>query len=282
MSTRTDVTQAPSRTRCPVRIAAVVAAVLVIGQPAWSVAGNSAPKTFGSAADASAALFQAVHDGDGHALEAVLGAGEELTSCGDQSMDKLERERFAQKYQEMHRLVREPDGTTVLYIGAENWPFPIPLVARKGRWSFDAPAGKREVMFRRIGADEATAIEVCRAVVDASKQDGTTTSDDPIVRYAVNLVGAKRANGGTTDGATSGDEPFHGYRFVVLTESPGTGAKTGGLAVVAYPAEYRSSGVMTFVIDQDGVVYERDLGPQTAHIAQRLKARPASGWRAVG
>ena len=283
MSTPTDVTRAPSRARCQVWIPAVVAAVLVIGHAPSSVADASETKTFPSAGDASEALFQAVQNGDERALQATLGAGEELTSCGDESTDKRERDRFVQKYQEMHRLVGEPDGTTVLYIGAENWPFPIPLVSRKGRWYFDAQTGAREVMFRRIGADEATAIEVCRAAVQASKQNGATTrSDDPIIQYAEALVSAGGAKSGTTGRATPDDRPFHGYHFVVLTERPGTGEKTGALAVVAYPAEYRSSGVMTFVVGEDGVVYERDLGPETAGVARKLKARPTSGWHAVG
>src|SRR2546428_2691365 len=278
MATSTDVTRAPCRVRCQLWIAAVVAAVLVIGHVGWSVADASETKTFPSAADASEALFQAVQNGDEHAVEAILGAGEDLTSCGDVSTNKRERERFVQKYQEMHRLVGEPDGTTVLYIGAENWPFPIPLVSRKGRWHFDAQTGAREVMFRRIGADEVTAIEVCRAAVQASKQNGATTrSDDPIIQYAEALVSAGSAKSGTTGRATPDDEPFDGYYFVVLTERPGTGEKTGPLAVVAYPAVYRSSGVMTFVVREDGVVYERDLGPETTRIARKLKA-PTSGW----
>ena len=257
--------------------------VLVIGHPPSSVADASETKTFPSAVDASEALFQAVQTGDEHALEATLGAGQELTSCGDELTDKRERDRFVQKYQEMHRLVGEPDGTTVLYIGAENWPFPIPLVSRKGRWYFDAQTGAREVVFRRIGGNEVTAIEVCRAAVRVSKQnEATTRNDDPISQYAEALVSGAGAKGGTTGRATPDDQPFHGYYFVVLTERPGTGEKTGALAVVAYPAEYRSSGVMTFVVGEDGVVYERDLGPETAGVARKLKARPTSGWHAVG
>ena len=281
MSTSMDVTRARSRVRCQLWIAAVVAAVLVIGHPRWSVADASVTKAFPTAADASEALFQAVQNGDERAVEAILGAGEDLTSCGDESTDKRERERFVQKYQEMHRLVGEPDGTTILYIGAENWPFPIPLVSRKGRWHFDAQTGTREIMFRRIGADEVTAIEVCRAAVQPKEQNGTRRSDDPIIQYAEVLVSAERAKSGTMNRATPDDAPFHGYHFVVLTERPGTGEKTGALAVVAYPAEYRSSGVMTFVVGEDGVVYERDLGPETARIARKLKARPTSGWHAL-
>ena len=282
MSTATNVRRVVSRARCPGRIAALVAVALVIGPPRWSIAAATAVRTFASAGDASEALFQAVRNGDRQAVEAVLGSADGLASCGDESRDAGERERFVEKYQELHRLVREPDGTTVLYVGAENWPFPIPLVSRKGRWHFDAQTGAREVVFRRIGGNEVTAIEVCRAAVRVSKQnEATTRNDDPISQYAEALVSGAGAKGGTTGRATPDDQPFHGYYFVVLTERPGTGEKTGALAVVAYPAEYRSSGVMTFVVGEDGVVYERDLGPETAGVARKLKARPTSGWHAV-
>jgi hypothetical protein len=275
MSTTPSVTRALPRARRRVRLAAIVAAALVLGPPRWSIAATSATKTFTSAAEASEALFQAARDGDRHAIAAIIGDGEDLASCGDESRDQHERERFVEKYQQMHRLVREPDGTTVLYVGAENWPFPIPLVSSEGQWRFDAQAGRREVMCRRIGADEATAIEVCRAAVEAAKRDVTPANGtDPIVGYAQRLARVVRASGGTTEDATPDGEPFHGYRFVVL--------KRGGITIVAYPAEYRSSGVMTFVVGDDGVVYERDLGPDTARVARSLKARPASGWRAVG
>ena len=274
MSTATNVTRAPSRARCRVRLAAFVAAALVIGPPRWSIADAPKARTFPSAAAAAEALFQAVRNDDRQAIKAILGSKDDLASCGDQSRDAGERARFVEKYQEMHRLVRAPDGTVVLFIGAENWPFPIPLVPRGG-WHFDAEAGKREVTFRRIGADEATAIEVCRTAVEAATHDETPKSTaDPIVGYAERLAGAARASSATTGGATPDEQPFHGYRFVVLK-------KSGGIMVVAYPAEYRSSGVMTFVVGEDGVVYERDLGPDTVRVARTLKARPASGWRAV-
>src|SRR6059058_4344762 len=225
-------------------VALAVSALLTLGYARLSFGQRSEPKTFSSPGEASNALFQAVKNEDEQALEAILGAGKEVTSSSDEVEDKLERERFGQKYQEMHRLVGEPDGTTVLYIGAENWPFPIPLVSRKGRWYFDAQTGAREVVFRRIGGNEVTAIEVCRAAVRVSKQnEATTRNDDPISQYAEALVSGAGAKGGTTGRATPDDQPFHGYYFVVLTERPGTGEKTGALAVVAYPAEYRSSGV---------------------------------------
>jgi hypothetical protein len=274
MSTMMSITRTLSRARCLVRLAAIMVAALVIGMPAWSIADESEARTFPSAADATEALFQAVQNGDENAVVAILGARDNLASCGDASQDGRERQRFVEKYQEMHRLVREPDGSTVLYIGAENWPFPIPVVSSRGRWHFDAEAGGREVMFRRIGADEATAIEVCRAAVQAARHNQTApSSTDPIVNFATDLVSAARANPGARSTVTD-ERPFHGYRFAAV--------KNGGITVIAYPTDYRSSGVMTFVVGEDGVVYERDLGPDTARVARHLKARPASGWRAVG
>ena len=176
------------------RLASLVApaafALCVLGHAQPSVAQQSQPKTFSSAGEASRALLQAVQNHDEAALDAILGTGRDVTSSGDESVDKLEREQFAQKYQEMHRLVQEPDGTTVLYIGAENWPFPIPLTSGKGGWSFDAKRGSQEILFRQIGENEGTAIEVCRTLVEAKEQERETESD-PIREYARTLVGGR-------------------------------------------------------------------------------------------
>src|SRR5580693_8366670 len=150
------------------------------------------PRTFSSPAEASSALFQAAQKEDESALEAILGAGKEVTSSSDDVEDKLERERFSQKYQEMHRLVREPDGSTVLYIGAENWPFPIPLTSKNGAWYFDSEPGIEEIKFRRVGENETTAIQVCNAFVMAKKQGETKDvyDDDFIRQYVLGLVSA--------------------------------------------------------------------------------------------
>src|SRR6266481_3749212 len=145
-------------------------ALLVAGISQLSLAQKSGRETFSSPWKATGALFQAVQNSDEEALERILGAGKEVTSSSDEIEDKLERERFSQKYQEMHRLVREPDGSTVLYIGAENWPFPIPLVSKNGAWHFDPETGKQEILLRRVGENEMTAIEVCNAVAMAKKQ----------------------------------------------------------------------------------------------------------------
>src|SRR5436309_6759850 len=148
-------------------VALAVSALLTLGYARLSFGQKSEPKTFSSPAEASNALFQAVQNADEEAVESILGAGKEVTSSSDEIEDKLERERFSQKYQEMHRLVREPDGSTVLYIGAENWPFPIPLVSKNGAWYFDSDTGTQEILFRTGGENETTATQVCHALAQA-------------------------------------------------------------------------------------------------------------------
>ena len=243
------------------------------------------PKTFSSPAEASGALFQAAQREDEPALEAILGAGKEVTSSSDEVEDRLERERFSQKYQEMHRLVREPDGSTVLYIGAENWPFPIPLVSKNGVWYFDSKTGIEEIKFRRVGENETTAIQVCNAFVMAKKQGETKAAgeDDSISQYVQGLLSA-----GVTNGDNNESSPFHGYYFRIVTDNSAArdkgdvagGTKRGGLVLIAYPADYRSSGVKTFIVSQDNVVYEKDLGPKTATVAPSIRAR-SSSWHAA-
>ncbi len=254
--------------------------LLVAGLAGSSFAQESQPRTFSSPGAATDALFQAAHNKDEQALEAILGAGKEVTSSSDEEQDKLEREQFCQKYQEMHRLVKESDGSTVLYIGAENWPFPVPLVSKNGEWYFDSDRGKQEILFRRIGENEATAIEICQQFAMAKNTSAEkVASEDPAAQFAASMV---------SPGASNGDnkEPnlFHGYYFQSVTgnsasEASGQGKKKGKSTLVAYPAEYKSSGVMTFVVSREGVVYEKDLGPSTTAVAPKIKAPTGSGWR---
>ena len=254
--------------------------LLVAGFAGSSFAQGSQPRTFSSPGAATDALFQAAHNKDEQALEAILGAGMEVTSSNDEEEDKLERELFCQKYQEMHRLVQESDGSTVLYIGAENWPFPVPLVSKNGRWYFDSDRGKQEILFRRIGENEATAIEVCQQFAMAKNASAAKAAgEDPATQFAESLVSA---------GASIADnkEPnlFHGYYFQSVTgnsasEASGHGKKRSNSILVAYPTEYQSSGVMTFVVSRHGVVYEKDLGPSTTAVAPKIKAPTGSGWR---
>jgi hypothetical protein len=255
------------------------ALLLVAGFAGSSFAQDAQPKKFASPWQATNALFEAAQKEDEQALEAILGAGKEVTSSSDEVEDKLEREQFGKKYQEMHRLVREPDGNTVLYIGAENWPFPVPLVSKNGAWYFDSKAGKEEIKFRRIGENEATAIQVCEEFAMAKKEDEVkAASEDPVTRLAENLVSAGAANSDNNESI-----PFHGYYFRVVRSSSAAGATTSkkarGLTLVAYPAEYRASGVMTFVVAHHGIVHEKDLGSNTTTVAPQIKAGPGPGWR---
>ena len=278
-----------------------------------SLAQQMGQKTFSSPEDASDALVAATRSNDEKAMLDILGPeGRKIVASGDDAEDAQSRANFVEKYGEMHRLVKEPDGTTVLYIGARNWPTPIPLMDKGGLWYFNTEAGKQEILYRRIGRNELSAIRVCRELVAAQKEFRSTHSD----QYAREifsepgqhnglywkaadgepqspigpLVAAAVAEGytKTQDGAPT---PYRGYYYRIVTRqgknSPGgsksymvNGKLTGGFAFVAYPAKYRSSGVKTFIVGLDGVVYEKDLGPKTNVVAGTMKEyNPNSSWQ---
>lgn len=264
-------------------ITAAVIFAFVMSHAHTAIAQQTGPRTFPSAGEASRALYQAVESQDEPAIEAILGAGADVTSTKDDDDDKAERKQFCEKFAEMHRLVEEPDGTVVLYIGAENWPFPIPLMSQNGMWFFDAQAGKQEMLFRRIGENEATAIEASLALAGTGTSQATDGSSDDPIRQFVESVASGDNRG------ESGD-PFFGYYFRVLnrpaaaTTSGTSGAvkKNRRPAFVAYPAEYRQSGVMTFIVTADGTLLEKDLGSETTTLAKEIPAdKPVTGWRAV-
>jgi Protein of unknown function (DUF2950) len=247
-----------------------------------SVAQQPAQPTFPSAADATKSLFQAVQSGDEQAIANILGGPTELTSSRDPGQDKLEREMFVEKYQEMHRLSRETDRSVTLYIGAENWPFPIPILDNNGAWRFDADAGRKEVLYRRIGENELTAIAICHDFATSAKHVGAQPNMNTTEGGLATTMVARAA------GESAGGDPVlsHGYYFRELPIRPasgtrqGTGGKaTGGFALIAYPAEYRSSGVMTFIVTGD-VIYEKDLGADTSALATAMAAfRKDTTWR---
>ena len=287
----------------------VLAVVVLVTAGAQSCfAQQQQQRTFSSAEEATHALVVAAQSHDEAALMNILGAGSEVVSTGDNVQDKLEHEQFVQKYQEMHRLVREPDNTTILYIGAENWPFPIPLVSKNGVWQFDSQTGTNEVLCRRIGENEAMVIGAFRLLVLAEQQY-QWRSEDSMPEYTTRFIATTdRQNGlhwkgdspipvelakaGINDPAAVGNSvvPFYGYYFRVLTaqgkHAPRgiksyivDGKMTGGFAFIAYPAAYRSSGVKTFIAGSDGSVYEKDLGPETAKIASSMtEYDPGPSW----
>jgi hypothetical protein len=249
----------PSVRRAAVTVASAMFALHLAGYAQPSLAAQPALKTFSSAEEASQALYLAVQRKDEKALTAILGAGKELVSSNDTVQDRRDRARFIAKYREMHRLAPEPDATTVLYIGAENWPFPIPLASEHGAWHFDAKTGMAEVLFRRIGENELNATQACHALVLAQREH-KWPERDPSMRVLRALVGD------ATRHAT--DVEFHGYSFRPL-----------GSAFVAYPTSYGSTGVMTYVVDQNDVVQAKDLGPNTAAVAKRMtRYEPDSSW----
>jgi len=302
-----------------VRFAASVLFALSLGcSPAPMFAQEARQRTFASAEDASRALFDAMHLKDEEAPLSILGqAGKEILSSGDPTEDSDARAGFVVKYQEMHRFVTEPDGTVTLVVGAENWPFPIPLVNHNGSWYFDSDAGKDEIIFRRIGKNELSAIDALRELVAAQNQYFARPPVDQPKQFAQKLVSDEgRHNGLYWHGASDefdspinpliayarqnlptdqvGEHvPFNGYMFRILTSqgphAPGgpkhylvDGKMTAGFAFVAYPVDYRSSGVMTFIIDQSGTIYEKDLGPNTTKLAQAMTAYdPDSTWHKV-
>jgi len=255
--------------------ATVGLAILIASYTGSSFAQKAQQQTFPSPEAATNALFLAVQSANEQAVVRILGGSKELVSSGDEAEDKLDREQFVQKYEEMHRLVRASDGAMLLYIGAENWPFPLPLVSKANVWYFDAHIGAEEIRFRRVGENEYTAIAACHEMVEASKEPGSDTAVDLVGQYARTLINAEAVKKGTAP--ASGKAvlgPFHGYYFTSLTA-----VRKGGFAILAYPARYRSSGVMTFLVTQDDVVYETDLGPNTVDIAKAITSwKRTSKW----
>jgi len=249
--------------RSTARVALAACALFAAGSVELCLAGASSQTSFASPGEASRALASAVQKHDERAVREILGGGE-LISSDDKDEDALDRERFAQKYQEMHRFVRESGGFTTLYVGAENWPFPVPLVSRHGRWRFESKVGSQEIRFRRIGENEVTAIGMCTTLVMAEAHPGTDNEADRLVKALLPQV-------------AGANKPIllRGYYFRIL---PNSG---GGLAAIAYPATYRSSGVMTFIATQNGGVAEKDLGPDTASIAGAMTGYPDASWTAA-
>jgi len=278
-------------------------------------AQEAGQRTFSSAEDASRALFDAMQEADERAPLSILGpAGKDVLLSGDRDEDLDARVGFVVKYQEMHRFVTEPNGTVSLIVGAENWPFPIPLVNSHGTWFFDTAAGKDEIVFRRIGKNELSAMDACRELVAAQDQYFARPPADLPRQFAQKLVSDEgRHNGLYWHGASDefdspinpliayarqnlptdqvGEHvPFNGYMFRILTSqgphAPGgaknyivDGKMSAGFAFVAYPVEYRSSGVMTFIVDASGTIYEKDLGANTTKLAQAMTTYdPDSTW----
>jgi hypothetical protein len=273
-------------------------------------------KTFTNPEEAGNALLAAAKSGDLPAVVQIFGHGsKEILLSGDSVEDKNGAEAFVARYGVMHRWRKLPDGSQILIVGADNFPFPIPLKQNaQGQWSFDIAAGKEELLDRRVGRNELAIIEVCLAAANAQAEYFAQSHDGSKKQYAVKFISDPGKQNGlywpstpsqaqsplgplvayaTAEGYNAKPDahtPFHGYYFHMLKgqsdKAPG-GAKSyivdgkmvGGFAFVAYPAEYDNSGVMTFMIDQDGVLLQKDLGKATEQTASSMtEFDPDSGW----
>jgi hypothetical protein len=282
---------------------------------AW--AAEPKQRAFRSPASAAAALVDAVRSDNLKEMTAVLGpGGEDIVSSGDPIADNNGREDFTKRYDQMHRLSYDDQGHVILYVGADNWPFPIPIVKQGDLWVFDTPVGKRELQYRRIGRNELYTIDVLQELADAQKDYADLQKQSSgEARFAQKILsdpGKKNGLYWPTSGAepespigpliagasaegykrdpSGRPAPFHGYYYKVLTgqgaDAPGgaqdyvvDGKMTRGFALLAYPAEYRDSGVMTFMIDKQGVMVEKDLGPDTEKISPTITSfNPDSSW----
>jgi hypothetical protein len=304
-----------------VRPAAVALACLwLLAGPLPPARAAERGEVFASPEQAAEALAAAWHSGRRAALRAIFGpAAVRLVSSGDPVAEHQAREKLAASYDARHQI--ETDGTSkaVLILGDDAWPYPIPLVKQAAGWRFDVKAGAEQVLDRRIGRNELHAIEVCRAYVEAQRD---YAANDPLGgrhEYAQRLasvgqmhdglywrvapgeaesplgplVAAAEARGYRVASA-EGRAPFQGYFYRILTrqgDNASGGAKnyivgghmTGGFALVAFPATYGNSGVMTFVVNQDGIVFEKNLGRNTAAIARRMTTfDPDESWRIAG
>lgn len=262
---------------------------------------------FATPDEAANSLVIAVRSENSEEVQRILGRGsKEILSSGDEVADRQTRERFLTAYDEKNSLVTEPDGSVTMQVGADDWPMPIPIVESRNAWRFDTARGKDEILNRRVGRNELSVREVCLALVDAQREYLAMDPDgDAVAEYAQKLISDPGQKNGlywetgpdepssplgelVADAAEEGyrrqsgaRRPYHGYHFKLLTaqgpDAPGgardyivNGRMTEGFAVLAWPAEYGNSGVMTFVVSHHGIIYERDLGRRTDRIADSM------------
>lgn len=299
---------------------ALLLLLFVVSLAGCRKADKLSAKTFASPADAGDALEVAAKSDDQNALLAIFGPdSKEIIFSGDAVQDKKVIDTFATAYDLMHRWRKMADDAQVLIVGADNFPFPIPLKKNAGgQWFFDTATGKKEILARRVGRNELAIIEVCRAVGDAQAEYFSRPHDGQSTReYAMKFISDPgRQNGlywkspdgqpasplgplaafATSEGYSANSAahtPFHGYYFRMLKgqsqKAPGgardyvvDGKMTGGFAFVAYPAEYGNSGVMTFIINQDGMLLQKDLGKTTTQTATAMSEfDPDASWSPV-
>jgi hypothetical protein len=284
------------------------------GQGLAATGGESFP----SALQAAKALVSAAESHDMSSVVRILGpSAKEIVTTSDPVADTRVREEFIRRAKEKMVVVPDPNqaGQRVLELGYDRWPFPIPLVQAEGKWRFDVDQGKREILSRRIGNSELTAIDVCRGYVEAQNDYfDRNPMGGPVRQYAQKIISSKGQRDGLywpsanpddespiqelaaraiAEGYTNRAEPYHGYYFKILKgQGPHAtggamdymkdGAMTGGFALIAWPSDHNSTGVMTFIVDKAGIVYQKDLGVKTPEIARStLTYDPDQTWTPV-
>jgi hypothetical protein len=286
--------------------------------PDDKAAATSTQKTFDTAELAAAGLVQATASYDVAALKEILGPdGEEIISSEDPVMDKQRAIAFAAKAKQKQTLEIDPENpdSATLAVGEDAFPLPIPIVKKNGKWSFDTQAGVEEILLRRIGANELDAINICLGYVEAQYEYAQQRrGDSKINQYAQRVISTPGKQDGlawqTADGAWEGPvgegiakalqqgyakkdkpQPYHGYHFKILKgQGPAAplgqldfvvgGAMIGGFALAAAPAEYQVTGVKTFIVSHTGVVFEKDLGPQTLDEFEKMEVfNPDESWQ---
>ncbi|HYM02114.1 MAG TPA: DUF2950 domain-containing protein [Stellaceae bacterium] len=301
--------------RCRGRDLIAALVLLAIATASAGAASSADPARFASPEQAVKALVAAASANDKAALVRLFGKqATMLVSSGDPIADKAGRKRFVAAYAENNRIERESDAKAVLIVGKNEWPMPIPLVRDGNAWRFDAKSGAEEILNRRIGRNELAAIEVCRAFVDAERDYATQERQhDGLHEYARKFASSPGKHDGLYWAASPHEEqspmgplmvearaegyapalraPYHGYYYKILTRqgphAPGgaydyvvKGHLIGGFALVAFPARYGDSGVMTFIVNQDGTVHEKNLGPRTTSLVHAMSAYdPDDSWK---
>jgi hypothetical protein len=301
-------------------LAAALALVWMFGLAATTFAADSGQKTFATPEEAVKELIAAVRSAEAKALLAVLGPDAKgIVQSGDAAADKLGRERFVKAYEEANKLEKPGDAMATLSVGKDGWPFPIPIVKDASGWRFDTRAGREEILKRRIGRNELSTNQAMQAYVDAQREYYLRNPDgDKLLHYARKIIsdrgkrdglyyptksgeppsplgplfaGAKAAGYDKGKDAAGKPVPYHGYHYRILRaqgpDAPGgaydyvaQSRLIGGHALVAWPASYGNSGVMTFIVNHDGVVYEKDLGPETAAAVQKMtRFNPDKSWK---
>jgi hypothetical protein len=285
-----------------------------------AVAQAAGQTTFASSQQALDGFIQAIRDNKPGEVSAILGPDStDVISSGDAIADENTRQKFLERYDRKHALVSSGPHQLTLNIDTDDWPVPIPLVEKDGKWYWDGAAGKEEIVYRRIGHNELSAIQVCKGVVSAQKDYAAASHDGvPAGAYAQRIMSEAAKQNGLFWEAKEGENPspagpmladasqegyeltggetrapYHGYYYRMLKaqgKSAKGGAKSyivdgkmsGGFAFLAYPAQYRVSGVMSFVVNQNGVIYQKDLGEKTDDIAQQMtEYNPDASWKIV-